>query len=94
AEPPEPADGAVPGPPEILMPGPLEILNAALDELQRAGGIAPGSRPHAEHVAWAAVHGFSMLAIEGPMRGLPPGELDAALNRVFETIERGLAFTL
>lgn len=72
---------------------PFAILSAALDELDRAGGIAAGSRPYAEHVAWAAVHGFSMLTIEGPLRELSPQEREAALERLFATIEHGLSGT-
>jgi AcrR family transcriptional regulator len=72
-------------------PGPFELLRRALDDLERAGGIAPGARPYAEHVAWSGVHGFSTLSLEGPLRELTDTERDEALAQLFATVERGLA---
>jgi AcrR family transcriptional regulator len=72
-------------------PGPFELLRRELDGLERAGGIAPGARPYAEHVAWSGVHGFSTLSLEGPLRGLTDAEREAALAQLFATIDGGLA---
>ena len=71
-------------------PGPLQLLSAQLDGLLHAGGMAPELRPYAEFAAWSAVHGFSMLLLDGPLRELPALEREAALNRTLETVERGL----
>jgi AcrR family transcriptional regulator len=72
-------------------PGPFQLLIRALDELDGAGGIAPGAREHAEHAAWSAVHGFSMLCLEGPLRLLSDADREAALEAVLTNVERGLA---
>jgi AcrR family transcriptional regulator len=70
--------------------GPLQLLGAQLDRLVEAGGLPAERRADAELAAWAAVHGLSMLLIAGPLRELPQGEREAALTRLFDTVERGL----
>lgn len=70
--------------------GPLELLGAQLDALVGAGGLPAERRPEAELAAWSAVHGLSMLLLEGPLRSLGAPERDAALTRLLDTIERGL----
>jgi AcrR family transcriptional regulator len=70
--------------------GPLELLGAQLDALEKAGGLAPERRPGAEFSAWSAVHGLSMLLIDGPLRELPKAERDAALEHLLDTVTRGL----
>jgi AcrR family transcriptional regulator len=72
-------------------PGPFSLLGGVLDGLDRAGGIAPGARSYAEFAAWSGVHGFSTLVLDGPLGAMPASEREAALERLFETIERGLA---
>lgn len=71
-------------------PGPLTILGGVLDGLDLAGGVAPGARDCAEHVAWAGVHGFSLLSIDGPFGAMTQAEREAAREQLFETIEQGL----
>ncbi|MHB8689736.1 MAG: TetR/AcrR family transcriptional regulator [Solirubrobacteraceae bacterium] len=71
-------------------PGPFELLQQQLDRLLAAGGLAPERRPYADYAAWAAVHGFSMLMLE-PLKEFPDEQRDAALDRLLDTIERGLA---
>ncbi|MCW2795877.1 TetR/AcrR family transcriptional regulator [Nocardioides sp.] len=70
--------------------GPYEMLNAALDELVAVGYLAAARRPGAEVTCWAAVHGFSLLHLEGPMRVVDPADRDAALTGLLDTIDRGL----
>ena len=62
----------------------------ALDELMDAGGLPPERRPNADVTAWSAVHGISMLMLEGPLRDLSEGEREAALDSLLATVERGL----
>ena len=69
---------------------PYELLNRQLDELVEAGGLAPQRRPMADVTAWSAVHGMSMLMLEGPLRELPENEREAALSSLLDTVERGL----
>ncbi|MFD6756884.1 TetR/AcrR family transcriptional regulator, partial [Micromonospora gifhornensis] len=47
---------------------PFEMLSDAVDALVTVGVIAPNQRPHAEFLAWSAVHGLAMLLIQGPLR--------------------------
>lgn len=70
--------------------GPYELLTAALDRLVEVGALAPERRPGAEHAAWSAVHGMSVLLVEGPLRDLPPDERDRAITVVLDVVERGL----
>jgi hypothetical protein len=41
-------------------------------------------------VAWSAVHGLSMLIINGPLAGMPPAEIDHMLNSLCDVIDAGL----
>lgn len=69
---------------------PFDLLNAQLDALAAAGGMATGRRPYAETSAWSAVHGLSSLLLDGPLRDLPAPQRDEALERLLDTVERGL----
>jgi AcrR family transcriptional regulator len=71
--------------------GPFELLGAQLDGLLEAGAMDPEMRPNAEFAAWSAVHGFSMLCLDGPLHDMPEAERAAALDRTLQTVERGLA---
>jgi AcrR family transcriptional regulator len=70
--------------------GPYGLLNQVLDELVAAGGLTPALRPGADVACWAAVHGFSMLVLQGPLRHLSPDQRDAALDAMLDTVSRGL----
>ena len=72
------------------LPAPYAILVAALDDMVVAGAMPAERRPGAEYPAWAAVHGLSTLLVEGALRELPAAERDAAVEKVLETIARGL----
>jgi len=71
--------------------GPYELLGEALDGLVAAGAMDPAARPGAETVCWSAVHGFSLLHLDGPLRHLPVPEREAELDRMLLLLERGLA---
>lgn len=71
--------------------GPYGLLNQVLDELVAARYLAPERRPGSEVACWAAVHGFAQLCLDGPLRLLPTALREAALDRLLETVERGLA---
>jgi len=70
--------------------GPFELLSAQLEALAAAGAIPPKRRPYAEITAWSAVHGFSSLLLDGPLRALPVPEREDALGRLLDNIEWGL----
>jgi AcrR family transcriptional regulator len=84
-------DGAEPAP-EAPAPSshPYELLGQALDELTAAGGLSPERREGAEVLCWSAVHGFAVLHLEGPLRDVPAGEREAALEGLLDQVERGL----
>lgn len=69
---------------------PFQILGAALDDLESAGLLPADRRPNAELLAWSAVHGLGMLAIDGPLRGLGDAVLDAITMRLLDMVDRGI----
>ena len=57
------------------------LIETAVDQA-RAGG--------ADVTCWAAVHGFAVLCLQGPLRGLPEQEREAQLDGLLERVARGL----
>ena len=45
-----------------------------------AGAVSPAGREGADVACWAAVHGLSVLLLDGPLRGLPPADREAVLD--------------
>ena len=70
--------------------GPYLLLGQVLDELVEAGALSPAGREGADVACWAAVHGLSVLLLDGPLRGLPPADREAVLEKLLVTIEQGL----
>jgi AcrR family transcriptional regulator len=72
---------------------PFQLLSTALDAMVEAGVMAQDQRPGAELLAWSAVHGMAMLALEGPLRDLPPGAVDELAHRLVRVgaLGRGLS---
>jgi AcrR family transcriptional regulator len=70
--------------------GPYLLLGQVLDELVEAGALSPAGREGADVACWAAVHGLSVLLLDGPLRGLPPADREAVLDKLLVTIEQGL----
>jgi AcrR family transcriptional regulator len=70
--------------------GPLDLLRSRLDAVAQAGGLTAARRANAEFSAWSSVHGLAMLLIEGPLREMSPGEREAAIARLLDTVQRGL----
>jgi AcrR family transcriptional regulator len=75
-------------PPELA--GPYLLLNQVLDELVDAGVVPPERRPGADVTCWAAVHGFAMLCLQGPLQALPAPERERELDGLLARITRGL----
>jgi AcrR family transcriptional regulator len=71
--------------------GAYGLLGQVLDENLAAGNVAPGRRPGAEVVCWAAMHGFASLHLRGPLRVVPAKQRDQALELVLDRLEQGLA---
>ena len=66
---------------------PFGLLSAALDRLVEAGLLPAERRPHADAVAWAAVHGLAVLLLDGL---LPQHDAAVLLDRTLETVAFGL----
>jgi AcrR family transcriptional regulator len=69
---------------------PFQLLSAALDLMVDAGALPPERRPGAEFLAWSAVHGFAVLLIEGPLKGIPAKQAAALGQRLLDMVEKGL----
>jgi hypothetical protein len=61
-----------------------------LDRLAEAGVLPPERRPGAEYLAWSAVHGLAMLALEGPLRRLTRMQTREIGQRLLDMVEKGL----
>ncbi|WP_211352339.1 TetR/AcrR family transcriptional regulator [Nocardioides albertanoniae] len=70
---------------------PYAFLTTALDDLLEAGWLAQELRPDAETAAWSAVHGLSVLFVDGPYRYVPESERERLINATLATVVRGLA---
>jgi len=72
-------------------PSPYAILTNAIDDVAATGGMPPERRPHAEEVAWTAVHGAAVL-IGDDLLWLPDlDERAAVIDRVLDGVVHGLA---
>jgi AcrR family transcriptional regulator len=69
---------------------PFQLLSSALDRLTEAGVLPPERRSGAEYLAWSAVHGLAMLALEGPLRRLTRTQTRAIGQRLLDMVEKGL----
>jgi AcrR family transcriptional regulator len=84
---------AYPDPPEgkgAEAQDPYGMLNAALDDLVSVGYLTAEDRLGADVTCWSAVHGFAVLNVEGPLRGLAAPDREAALTALLLAIDRGL----
>jgi len=93
------APGAGTQPPALPPDGdPFHLLVDALDRLVDTGVLQAKDRVNADAVAWAAVHGLSVLLLDGLLPrsdiGNPPpkddGNGDALLDRLLDVIALGL----
>ncbi|MEW1952623.1 TetR/AcrR family transcriptional regulator [Terrabacter sp. NPDC080008] len=69
---------------------PFQLLSDSLDAMLETGVLSERQRPGAELLAWSAVHGLAMLALEGPLRDLPPGAVDELAPRLVRMVDLGL----
>ncbi|MGP3926706.1 TetR/AcrR family transcriptional regulator [Streptomyces sp. 8N616] len=66
------------------------LLSGVLDALVDTGRMRPENRPAAEIAAWSAVHGISLLILDGPLARLPADQRDAVVERTLTTVVAGL----
>lgn len=84
--------GPAEGDPSVTLraAGPFALLNETLDELVAVGYLDAERREYAEVTCWAAVHGFAVLHIDGPLRAVADDELVRSLDRMLATLDAGL----
>jgi AcrR family transcriptional regulator len=70
--------------------GPYGLLNRALDDLVDVGVLPARRRPGAEVACWAGVHGFAMLHLHGPLRGVTAADRDRSLEQMLDLLELAL----
>lgn len=70
---------------------PYEQLARALDALVEVGELPGHERAGAEALAWSSVHGFALLTVEGPLRGLDGPTREQLAQRIVEMARIGLA---
>ena len=71
---------------------PFELLSDVLDELVESGVVSAAQRPGAELLAWSAVHGLAVLAVNGPLRELPARAIEETTQRLLSMVDAGLGF--
>lgn len=69
---------------------PFELLGHALDSMAEAGVLPAQRRPGAEFLAWSAVHGMALLAIDGPLRHASAEQRQALALRLLDMVEKGI----
>ena len=69
---------------------PFQLLGLALDRMVAANVLPAERRDGAEYLAWSAVHGLAMLVIDGPLRGMDDGRIEAAIARLLGMVEDGI----
>src|SRR5262249_17847072 len=70
--------------------GPYGVLLAALEDLAEVGVLSPERQAATALTCWSSVHGFAMLHLHGPLRGLPADERERTLDQLLDTLESGL----
>jgi AcrR family transcriptional regulator len=78
-------------PDEFREEGAYVLLGTLIDDLVAAADRSADARVDAEYAVWAAVHGLSVLLLDGPLRHLDPGAQDIAVERTFDLVIAGLA---
>ncbi|MFH9726600.1 TetR/AcrR family transcriptional regulator [Streptomyces sp. NPDC017254] len=89
---PRPNDTAGPMP-ERQTPEPelraFTLLREALEALASAGTPRPGMRPASGAAAWSAVHGLSLLLLDGPLRRLSAQRRNAVVETTLAMVVSG-----
>lgn len=67
-----------------------ELVSQCMDDLVSAGAMPSERRPLAEITVCCAVHGFSMLVLDGYLRGVPVATREQMLTTMLATLARGL----
>jgi AcrR family transcriptional regulator len=71
-------------------PGPFEVLQRQIEQLVQAARLRPRARRYASLVAWAAMHGLSMLALDGQLDRLSDKQRNEVVDRLVRMVDAGL----
>ncbi len=74
----------------LAMVEPYQMLVESIDALVVAGALPAERRPWAEIFAWSAVHGLSILLLDGPLAVCPKAEQEQIMNRILDGVDLGL----
>jgi AcrR family transcriptional regulator len=66
------------------------LLGEVLDELVASGAMPASRRPGAPIAAWSAVHGLSLLLLDGPLADIPPDQLEPLIGATVDMVVAGL----
>ncbi|GGV06415.1 TetR family transcriptional regulator [Streptomyces litmocidini] len=84
----EPLPVRPPAEPEILA---FTLLREALEALAGQGAARPGGRPATAAAAWSAVHGLSLLLVDGPLRRLSAQRRGVVVEATLAMVVSGAA---
>ena len=70
--------------------GPFELLQRQIEQLVEVARLPPRARRYASLVAWAAMHGLSMLALDGQLDRLSDRQRNEVVDRLVRMVEAGL----
>lgn len=69
---------------------PFMILSGCIDDLVAAGVLSPDKRDGLDEAAWAAVHGLSVLYLDGPLAAAPGQRKRLITDRLLAVISDGI----
>ncbi len=78
-------------PQSVISPHPHDVLVAELNRLVDVGFLTEASRPGADFVVWAAVHGLATLLLDGLIRFDSDNDMDREVERLVLAVLNGLA---
>lgn len=86
------APGGLPHTDSTVVPErhPFMILSRCIDGLVEAGVLSPDRRDGLDEAAWAAVHGLSVLYLDGPLAAVDAGRKHLITGRLFDVITGGI----
>ncbi|HET6867823.1 MAG TPA: TetR/AcrR family transcriptional regulator [Solirubrobacteraceae bacterium] len=70
--------------------GPFELLQRQVEQLVQVARLPPRARRYASLVAWSAMHGLSMLALDGQLDRLSDQQRDEVVQRLVRMVDAGL----
>lgn len=69
---------------------PFQILSRCIDDLVTAGLLSPDRRDGLDEAAWAAVHGLSVLYLDGPLAAADADRKQLITDRLLDVINGGI----